>query len=321
MSDLLTKCSTCACSADIHHESTNLIKVANVAFEASKNIGLRAEQEDRMILCPRLHRDDVAFCGVFDGTVGCHASNFVQHSILSHLLSLEEFKNFLQLPSGAEAEIVIDVLTGCFRKAFLLADYDLISLCQRHSWHYTSSTAVTALLHRNLLTVAHIGDSKACIARECQGSLQCDWLTVDHKPNFPLEHKRIVESGGSLVWLRGNKPYIRGGDFLARQARGEHPKQLNYSRAFGGKDLKTFGLIAEPDVSHFDIHCDDRLVIIASDGLWDVMNPLEACTIVLNARNEGRNATAELTRRAVEAMRRTGICDNVTVIAIFLHEK
>ena len=64
-----------------------------------------------------------------------------------------------------------------------------------------------------------------------------------------------------------------------------------------------------------------RLVIIASDGLWDVMNPLEACTIVLNARNEGRNATAELTRRAVEAMRRTGICDNVTVIAIFLHEK
>ena len=73
-----------------------------------------------------------------------------------------------------------------------------------------------------------------------------------------MEHKRIVENGGSLVWLRGNKPYIRGGDFLSRQGRGEHPKQLNYSRAFGGKDLKMYGLTAEPDVSHFDIHRDDR---------------------------------------------------------------
>ena len=58
----------------------------------------------------------------------------------------------------------------------------------------------------------------------------------------------------------------RGGDFLPRQANGEHPKQLNYSRAFGGKDLKKYGLIAEPDISHFEIHPEDKLVLIASDG-------------------------------------------------------
>lgn len=58
----------------------------------------------------------------------------------------------------------------------------------------------------------------------------------------------------------------RGGDFLPRQANGEHPKQLNYSRAFGGKDLKKYGLIAEPDVSHFEILPEDKLVVIASDG-------------------------------------------------------
>ena len=45
----------------------------------------------------------------------------------------------------------------------------------------------------------------------------------------------------------------RGGDFFRRQAAGEHPKQLNYSRAFGGKDLKMFGLSVEPDISHFEI--------------------------------------------------------------------
>lgn len=59
---------------------------------------------------------------------------------------------------------------------------------------------------------------------------------------------------------------FRGGDFHQRQAAGEHPKQLNYSRAFGGKDLKMYGLIAEPDISHFEIMPEDKLVLIASDG-------------------------------------------------------
>lgn len=118
-----------------------------------------------------------------------------------------------------------------------------------------------------------------------------EWLTVDHKPNTPAELKRIESCGGSLVWLHGVKPYIRywqccqtyhlslniscyiliycrGGDFTSRQALGERPKQLNYSRAFGGKDLKSYGLIADPDVSHFEIADNDRLLILGSDGLW-----------------------------------------------------
>jgi Protein phosphatase 2C len=63
---------------------------------------------------------------------------------------------------------------------------------------------------------------------------------------------------------------LRGGDFHQRQAAGEHPKQLNYSRAFGGKDLKMYGLIAEPDISHFEIMPEDKLVLIASDGTYYV---------------------------------------------------
>lgn len=93
----------------------------------------------------------------------------------------------------------------------------------------------------------------------------------------------------SLILIDG-----RGGDFHRRQAAGEHPKQLNYSRAFGGKDLKMFGLIAEPDISHFEITPDDKLVLLASDGLWDVLNPKVACEIALEARRNGRNATEEV---------------------------
>lgn len=53
---------------------------------------------------------------------------------------------------------------------------------------------------------------------------------VSHTP-FPT---RCLQNGGSLAYLHGGKPFIRGGDFTARQQLGDRPMQLNYSRAFGG---------------------------------------------------------------------------------------
>jgi len=82
-----------------------------------------------------------------------------------------------------------------------------------------------------------------------------------------------------------------------------------------------YGLSADPDVSHFEIGEDDRLVLIASDGLWDVLNPKVACEIALSARAEGKSATQEIVRCAIEKMPVVGVRDNITVIAIFLNEK
>jgi protein phosphatase len=112
----------------------------------------------------------------------------------------------------------------------------------------------------------------------------------------------------------------RGGDFFRRQAAGDHPKQLNYSRAFGGKDLKPYGLSAVPDISHYEITPDDKLVLLGSDGLWDVINPRVACEIALRARAEGRSASQDLVKYAKEEMPLCGVRDNVSCIAIFLNQ-
>ncbi len=105
-----------------------------------------------------------------------------------------------------------------------------------------------------------------------------------------------------------------------RQAAGEHPKQLNYSRAFGGKDLKMYGLSAEPDISHFELTPQDKLVLIGSDGLWDVLNPRTACELAFRAHREGKNASSVIVSYVIEQMPVVNVRDNVTVIAIFLDE-
>mmetsp|Transcript_26535 Transcript_26535/g.44362 ORF Transcript_26535/g.44362 Transcript_26535/m.44362 type:complete len:326 (-) Transcript_26535:596-1573(-) len=308
-----------------HHNTTaEPIVINNRLFEATTSIGLRPTQEDRFILIPKFFADEMTFCGVFDGTVGPDASDFIAYNICSHLCATTEIKEMIQMHNTGGGDVSNEVAAGKIRiamhSAFTNADAALIQMCAEKALHYASSTGVAAFLWKNLLTVAHIGDSKACIAKWKDNELHPEWLTVDHKPHMPHELARIEASGGSLAWLHGNKPYIRGGDFFRRQANGEHPKQLNYSRAFGGKDLKMYGLSAEPDINHFEITSDDKLVLIASDGLWDVLNPKVACDIALAARREGRSATNDIVQRAIHDMPICGVRDNITVLALFLND-
>lgn len=47
--------------------------------------------------------------------------------------------------------------------------------------------------------------------------------------------------------------------------------QLAVSRAFGDKNLKTH-LRSDPDVRNADVDSDTDVLVLASDGLWKVIN-------------------------------------------------
>jgi serine/threonine protein phosphatase PrpC len=63
------------------------------------------------------------------------------------------------------------------------------------------------------------------------------------------------------------------------------------------------------------------VLILASDGLWDVIKPKGACEIAIRAKNEGRCASDDLVMAAIEDMPLCGVRDNVTAIVIFLNEE
>jgi serine/threonine protein phosphatase PrpC len=140
-----------------------------------------------------------------------------------------------------------------------VTDEALLRVCAEAGADYSACTSVTAILSGDLLTCAHLGDSKIVLGRDVGGGQvvgKC--LTMDHKPDQPEERKRIERAGGSLAYLHGGKPFIRGGDFTERQGKGDRPMQLNYSRAFGGKDLKMFGLLATPDIHQMQLTKADK---------------------------------------------------------------
>jgi len=136
----------------------------------------------------------------------------------------------------------------------------------------------------------------------------------DHKPDMPEERKRIESCGGSLTYLHGGKPFIRGGDFSNRK----HAMQLNYSRAFGGKDLKMYGLSAVPDVNEVQLEKNrERMVILGSDGIWDVIDANNSVRIAEMAQQQQHSPGEELGKTALRNHVSKGSADNVTAICCF----
>lgn len=114
---------------------------------------------------------------------------------------------------------------------------------------------------------------------------KCEELTVEHKPESPLELKRIESCGGKVqakqgiyrvVWFR-NK-YGQGQGPTRRSTKIEEIPFLAVSRSLG--DLwsynyatEKFVVSPEPDVSVMEIDVKRfKCLVLASDGLWNVMD-------------------------------------------------
>jgi len=145
------------------------------------------------------------------------------------------------------------------------------------------------------------------------GVFEGNFVTKDHKPDTFEEKNRIFQSGGSVEYLQNhqNKPFIRGGDFQQRKLLGESPMQLQYSRAFGGKDLKVFGLSSEPTINVTKRERQFLGFLLGSDGLWDVCTADQASKTAMRAHLTGQNGGKALVESAMDT---SG--DNITAMTV-----
>lgn len=126
-------------------------------------------------------------------------------------------------------------------------------------------TAVTAFVRGDNLIVANSGDSRGVLCRHGRGLA----LSIDHKPTDEPENRRITRAGGYVVDGR-----ING--------------SLNLSRAIGDleyKESKTLPpqeqiVTAWPDVKQVKLEKGDEFMILACDGIWDVLSNQQACDFV-----------------------------------------
>ncbi len=93
--------------------------------------------------------------------------------------------------------------------------------------------------------------------------------------------------------------------------RGRLSGTLAVTRAFGDHALKKDGLIANPYISKRDLpdNSPPKVVVLASDGLWDVMDDNEAIEI---AKPSDPDSAERLVKEAMKRQTR----DNVAVLVL-----
>ncbi|KAL1137164.1 hypothetical protein V6Z11_A12G288900 [Gossypium hirsutum] len=173
------------------------------------------------------------------------------------------------------------------------------------------STAVVAVVGNGKVVVANCGDSRAVLSR---GGVAVA-LSFDHKPERPDELERVEAAGGRVINWNGHR--VLG--------------VLATSRSIGDGYLKPF-VICKPEVNIRELTDGDEFLILASDGLWDVVSNKVACQVVrkcLNSRvrrksiaivDGNRNRAAGAAAVLVELAMARGSKDNISVIVVELNK-
>ncbi|XP_028799472.1 probable protein phosphatase 2C 11 isoform X1 [Neltuma alba] len=215
----------------------------------------------------------VAFFAVFDGHGGSRTAEYLKKNL---------FKNISSHP-----DFIKDTKTAIV-EAFKQTDVDYLK--EEKGYHRDAgSTASTAVLVGDRIVVANVGDSRVVASRA--GSAIP--LSVDHKPDRSDERQRIEQAGGFIMWAGT----WRVGGVLA------------VSRAFGDKLLKPY-VVADPEIQEEEIN-GVEFIIIASDGLWNVISNEEAVSLVQNI-TDAEAASRELVKEAYTR----GSSDNITCVVV-----
>ncbi|MFS8007050.1 putative protein-serine/threonine phosphatase [Helianthus anomalus] len=306
--------------------------------------GKKGTNQDAMIVWENFgSRTDTVFCGVFDGhgPFGHMVAKRVRDSlplklsehwevnlkntdddVLREIVGLNTEGTSVNSPDETSVKFeetdknpeIFQTLKESFLKAFKVMDREL-SMYASVDCFCSGTTAVTLIKQGQHLIIGNIGDSRAVLCtRDKDNSLVPVQLTVDLKPNLPEEAERIRKCKGRVFALRDEPEVARV--WLPNY---DSPG-LAMARAFGDFCLKEYGLISVPQVSYRRLTEKDEFVVLATDGVWDVLTNEEVIEIVASTEPHSRAAQA-VVESAVGAWKHkypTSKIDDCAVVCLFL---
>ncbi|KAK7913378.1 hypothetical protein WMY93_013589 [Mugilogobius chulae] len=152
----------------------------------------------------------------------------------------------------------------------------------------SGTTAVVALIRGKQLIVANAGDSR-CVVSEHGKAVD---MSYDHKPEDELELARIKNAGGKVT-MDGR---VNGGLNLSR-AIGDHFYKRN--KALPPEEQM---ISAMPDVKVLTLNEEHDFMVIACDGIWNVLSSQEVVDFVSERMKPNQNGKTRSLSSIVEEL-------------------
>ena len=257
--------------------------------------GRRDQNEDAETIYINCNNTDqncakVNLYGVYDGHGGKFVSRFLAQNLPRYFID----KNTKYPLSGRYVRNTFKELQAKLEK-----DHD------EHA-DFCGSTCLLTVDYiyekRRFIDVLNLGDSRCVISRHNKANV----VTKDHKPHWPEELVRIKSLGGEITF--------DGYDWRIQD--------LSVSRAFGDISAEPY-VTHLPDMYKYKITNDDKFMVIACDGLWDVCSNQDVANFVLencyDLKNNTRiNKHINIAKKLGEfAIQTKGSGDNITIIVVF----
>lgn len=266
---------------------TRWVSVKKVSVHEEMNPSFRASMEDTWAA-----RDEFCdepqwgFFAVYDGHGGREVAEYLKDN-LADLLAKE---------IGEHEESGDRTMEQCLVSAFHITD---MRAKATYGASAAGSTACVCVVKTKgtskFVYTANCGDARAVL---CTGDGSAKRLSLDHKATDEAEVKRIEDLGGFVV-------------------RGRVLGVLAVARAFGDFSLKKY-VPCTPYTSEAKLESTAKFLIIACDGVWDVISDDEAVGLVREfcdgAAAKGTRAAKHLVEQAIAR----GSTDNVTCLVVFL---
>lgn len=243
-----------------------------------EDIGGRPYQEDRhSVKMGMLNKYD--YVAIFDGHGGYQVAEFLKFHLKDFV---EKHLSMKKSPPNA--------LKDAFHDAHAAMPKDMSFM--------TGAAVVVVLRRGNQLWVANAGDSRAIKITSTGVSA----LSDDHKPSRLSEYNRIQQLGGVVTFNPNDVPRVQG--------------NLALSRSLGDRYLEPY-VTCDPEIKHFTVNQNSKYIILATDGLWDVLSNSEVRAIVektMVKKQSKRKLAHDCIYELLKEARRRNSQDNTSII-------
>lgn len=217
------------------------------------------------------------FVGLFDGHAGGRCSKHISAA----------------LPDVVANDINFNSdLCQTLKRSFHAVNDQFLAIAEQLRCH-DGSTGLVALIRDGKVLVANVGDCRAILLSD--GKIFP--MSNDQKPTSLKEQRRIASLGGTVMNCAG---VSRVNGVLA------------VSRAFGNRTIRHV-IRPDPELVERQLTPDDEFLVMASDGLWDVLknkDVLDICT------SRSSHTCQQLAEELVQTALCRGSMDNVTCIVL-----
>ena len=292
--------------------------MCDLAYAASAMQGLRKSMEDAHVITELAGVEHHSLIGVFDG----HGGDFTAHFTKDHLVELLlQQPSWIRYVSGLKVNMALPALIGnALCEAFVAVDE---LLCKRTLGNTTPTsefvrvkrlttdtsrgevgsgcTAVVTVVTPTYVVCANAGDSRSIVCSDVGSSFA---LSTDHKPTCADEKARIIAAGGFVC---------EGGRIDG---------MLAVSRAIGDFEFKTNNQISQleqkvsclPEIVIRERQPNDSLLVLACDGVWDVMDNGQCAEALFHFANKSDNALVTACEELLDKCLALGSRDNMSIV-------